>query len=35
MICWNTAAVDNHSKEHEAYAGEDLDHTDDEFNLFN
>lgn len=33
VICWNAATVDYYSQDDEAYAGEDLHHTEDEFDL--
>jgi len=35
VVCWNATAVDYYSKDHEAYAGDDLHDTEDEFDLFN
>lgn len=35
VVCWNATAVDYYSKDYEAYAGDHLDYTEDEFDLFN
>lgn len=33
VVGWNTTTVDDNTKNHEAYAGGNLDHTDDELDL--
>lgn len=35
VICWDATAVDDDSKEYETYTGDDLDNTEDEFDLTN
>ncbi len=34
VVGWNATAVDDYAKEDEACAGDDLDDTEDEFDLF-
>lgn len=34
VVCWNATAINDYSKDHEADTGDDLDHTEDEFDLF-
>lgn len=35
IVCWNTTAVDYYAEDHEAYAGDNLNYTEYEFDLFN
>ena len=34
-VCGNATTVDYYPKDHEAYAGDNLDQTEQEFDLFN